>query len=412
MVWARGSDRPFNPASVVKVGTTLWALDRLGVDHRYVTSVGYRGSWRRAGSTIEGSLMVVGGADPDFQPENAFLVARELNRLGVREVSGGLLVQGEFWMGWEGGVQRRLDDPRRRTLEMGRRFQQALDPRRWDKDLSGQWRRFAERTALDPAHPPAVRVRGRVAEVETARMVPLLRHLSNPLPVILKRFDSYSNNDIQRVADGLGGTAAEEAWLRTILGVGPDELSLSTSSGELVNRMTPRVVVRLLRTFRATVRRLGLEPADLLPSSGCDPGTVRHLFPSLRRASLAGAVTAKTGTLTTTDGGVAVLAGFVRMRTGHDAVFCVAAPNARGHIYRLRREEQTWLLHVIRDLGGAEPGPCGAPFQMSDADADVVGLAPLGHAGSPAAAKTSRFDPAPGIDPSTVSATAPTTLQR
>ena len=31
------ADQPVNPASVVKVGTTLWALDELHADHRYLT---------------------------------------------------------------------------------------------------------------------------------------------------------------------------------------------------------------------------------------------------------------------------------------------------------------------------------------------------------------------------------------
>ena len=109
----RGADRVFNPASVVKVATTLWALERLGPEYRFTTDIGYRGTWDRDRGRIDGQLVVKGGWDPDFHAENAFLVARELNALGVREVSDGLVVSGPFIIGWERGqddMEARLRD--------------------------------------------------------------------------------------------------------------------------------------------------------------------------------------------------------------------------------------------------------------------------------------------------------------
>ncbi len=131
-VTSRGAEAAVNPASVVKVGTTLWALDLLGASHRYVTEIGYRGEWDRAAGLIDGDLVIRGGGDPDFQPENGFMVALELNRLGIRSVTGGLVVTGTFWMGWDHGAGAVTGggDPRPRSLEMGGRLLRCLDPER------------------------------------------------------------------------------------------------------------------------------------------------------------------------------------------------------------------------------------------------------------------------------------------
>ena len=118
----RRADVQVNPASVIKVGTTLWALDRLGAEHRYSTVFAVAGEWDRSTGVVRGDLVVRGGGDPDFQWENAYLIARELNRLGLHRVEGRLRIDGVFWFGWEHGVETRLVDPARRSLEMGRRL--------------------------------------------------------------------------------------------------------------------------------------------------------------------------------------------------------------------------------------------------------------------------------------------------
>ena len=92
------ADRPINPASVVKLATTLEALDRLGPDHRFATVFSVAGAADADGAVA--SLAVRGGGDPDFHVENAFLVARELNANGVRALRGALSVDESFWIGW------------------------------------------------------------------------------------------------------------------------------------------------------------------------------------------------------------------------------------------------------------------------------------------------------------------------
>ncbi|HHQ48952.1 MAG TPA: hypothetical protein ENK19_08745, partial [Acidobacteria bacterium] len=360
---------PFNPASVVKVGTTWFALERLGPEHRYVTRFGFTGSWDRATGTITGDLVVGGGGDPDFQPENAFLVARELDRLGVRRVSGNLVIDGPFWLGWEGGPFRRAADPAERARRAGRRLLRALNPFHWGIAQREAWEKLCTRRGWPVRPEPSVVVAGtvRVADVEHVR--PLLVHRSNPLAVILKRFDVYSNNDIERIADGLGGAPAVEAFLRSKVGPG---VRLETACGLGTNRMTAVQVVHMLEGLARWLAGHGLALRDILPVPGCDPGPIPRMFPALATGDLARAVAVKSGTLSDTDGGVAVLAGAFTDTSGAEVFFCVAAPRAGGRLHQLRGLEQDWLTGLIGRRGGARVFECGARLLFSDTGAGLV----------------------------------------
>ena len=92
----QNDETPFNPASLVKVGTSLWALERLGPDFRYRTVFGVAGDWDKATGRLVGSLVVQGWGDPDFQAENVFLVARMLNRLRLTRIEGWLAIDGQI----------------------------------------------------------------------------------------------------------------------------------------------------------------------------------------------------------------------------------------------------------------------------------------------------------------------------
>ncbi len=365
------ADRPFNPASVMKVGTTWWALERLGPDHRYTTAFGITGRWSPESGVLRGRLVVRGGGDPDFQLENAFMVARELERLGLREVREGLVVEGPFLMGWEGGPERRQKEGDRRAREAGERLLRALDSSRWTTEHRQTWRKFCARRGWDPSKPPLLRIGdsvrvGRVPGVRT-----LVEHRSNPLEVILKRFNVYSNNDIERIADGLGGPAALQAFLRDRLEDTEGRITVATACGEGSNTMTPRLVVRMLRRFGAFLEGLGLAPRDVLPVPGCDPGPVPRMFPELAAEPLSKAVTCKTGTLRETDGGVAVLAGWFATPGGGRVLFCVASPRAGRELAKRREQEQRWLLDLIDRSGGALRRPCGTTLVFSDTGASV-----------------------------------------
>jgi D-alanyl-D-alanine carboxypeptidase/D-alanyl-D-alanine-endopeptidase (penicillin-binding protein 4) len=377
VVDSRAADSPINPASVVKVATSLWALERLGPEYRFETRILTLGSVDRARGTLDGSLVFEGDGDPDFQAENAFLVAFALNDLGIQRVTGALVVDHQFWMGWEGGSEGTNPDAEARGLVMAGRLRKALDPKRWDRATAAAWRTFAQRRAL-ATHPPRVAVSGGIRVENSVEVgTPILVHRSNSLDHTLHRFNCYSNNDIERVGVSLGPASELAETLAARWNADDARVHLTTTSGLGENRLTPRLVVRLLRDFRATVEAHGKRIEDLLPVAGCDPGTVANFFPRLSDPVNATSLVGKTGTLTSTDGGVSVLAGYVNTAHG-EMVFCVAAPRALGRIRSARRAEEARVLELLSREGGPRPRSCAPPLFSADSGAVVEPVQPAG----------------------------------
>jgi D-alanyl-D-alanine carboxypeptidase len=207
---------------------------------------------------------------------------------------------------------------------------------------------------------------------------PLVVHRSNPLHAILRRFNVYSNNDIIRIADGRGGAQEVASFLRARLGAGRDLLDLTTASGQLSNRITARLAVRLIREFLDVAERAGLRAEELLPVAGCDPGPIADMFPNLATGARERTVVGKTGTLITTDGGVVAFAGTFRSKDRGPVVFCVAAPRSGYRAQRWRSVEETWLLDLIASTGGAQARACGLELPHPDTMAEVVTPSPSG----------------------------------
>ena len=369
VVTSQDADRPVNPASVIKVATTLWALEKLGPDHRFETRFLVAAPVRER--ALAGDLFVQGAGDPDFHPENAFLVAQALNRRGIDLVEGSLVVGDLFWLGWEGGSEKTVTAPGARAERMAVRLRQALDPDRWTRTLRRTWNEFADRRGLDASRPPQVRIGAgvRVGDAPAGAAL-LVLHRSKPLHVALRRFNCYSNNDIERIGELLGEPADLQALLEERLDAAPGSVDVSTTSGLGRNRLTPRLMVRLLRELRRTTDAVGVEPELLLPVAGCDPGTLEESFPSLSSGPRATSVVAKTGTLLRTDGGVAVLVGFARVQ-GEELLFSVAAPASGDYLLQARRQQDLWVADLIDRNGGANPRTCSPALPMPDEGAEV-----------------------------------------
>lgn len=369
---SKSPDLAINPASVVKVATTWWALERLGPAYRFTTRFEARGTINPKTGVLSGDLVVRGSGDPDFQTENAFLAAAALRDAGIRSVTGAIVVDDAFWMGWENGSAGRRRDPAARGLLMATRLRAALDVKRWTRAQRSAWNFFAARREL-PSTPPTVTVRGARYESKIAGKTQVLfEHVSKPLVETLRRFNCFSNNDIERVAASLGPASELSVLLADRLAPGTTPVQIETASGLGTNRLTPRQIVGLLRTLRASAQERGLPLEGLLPVAGCDPGTVTSGFPRLSGGPYATALVAKTGTLTSTDGGVTVLAGFLNTAQG-EVVFCVAAPHAAGRIRLARHTEESFLLDFIVRHGGTVPRACAPPLSSADEGSTILG---------------------------------------
>ena len=104
-VYERNGDKLFTPASNMKIYTTGVALDLLGVDYRWRTSV-YANSQPDASGRVSGDLILYGRGAPDLvaisKDENRGSLAKladDLYARGVRSVSGNVVGDESYFRG-------------------------------------------------------------------------------------------------------------------------------------------------------------------------------------------------------------------------------------------------------------------------------------------------------------------------
>ena len=84
-------DRPVNPASLTKLLTTTAALERLGPAYTWTTPVWLAGTVNGSG-VLEGSLHIKGSGDPKLVIERVWLLLRQVQQRGVREIRGDIVL--------------------------------------------------------------------------------------------------------------------------------------------------------------------------------------------------------------------------------------------------------------------------------------------------------------------------------
>jgi len=361
VVSSQYEDQAFNPASAVKLATALAALRTLGPDHRFATGVWTDGVLDKASGTITGNLYI-SGRDPSFHYEHAVLLARELNEIGINKVTGDLVVSPSFTMNFSGSAKR-SGDQLYDTLDATLRYAEAIRARNYDRTL------LNDRAALQSN--PTVAVSGAVvvgAVSPGAKL--LLTQKSSKLVDILKVLLCYSNNFMaERIGETLGGPEAVRQQLSALLAISPDQLRIASTSGLGVNRISPRVMMKIFRALRIELEKHHLSVSDILPVAGIDPGTLQERFagPAWR-----GSVIAKTGTLVRTDGGASALVG--QMRTANGEVLLFVIFNQQGSVSRFR-DNQDYLVMLIQNSRGGpkafEYKPLTLMMQLSNTESSI-----------------------------------------
>src|SRR5439155_3953849 len=104
-IYARNADRLFTPASNMKVYTTAIALDLLGPDYRWRTSL-YADEQPDANGNISGDLTLYGRGAPDLtsrpkkeKPASLTELADALYQRGVRHVHGNVVGDESYFRG-------------------------------------------------------------------------------------------------------------------------------------------------------------------------------------------------------------------------------------------------------------------------------------------------------------------------
>jgi D-alanyl-D-alanine carboxypeptidase/D-alanyl-D-alanine-endopeptidase (penicillin-binding protein 4) len=92
---AHGENRSLNPASVMKLVTTLAALDSLGPAQTFKTRVLLDGAL--VDGVLRGDLVLQGGGDPALTLERFWLLLREARQRGVREIRGDVVLDTAYY---------------------------------------------------------------------------------------------------------------------------------------------------------------------------------------------------------------------------------------------------------------------------------------------------------------------------
>ncbi|MGI0491817.1 D-alanyl-D-alanine carboxypeptidase [Alkalinema pantanalense CENA528] len=326
---------PLSAASLTKVATSLAALSTWGPDHQFETLVSATGPVQNG--VLQGDLVLQGGGDPMLVWEEAIAIGNALNQMGIRQVTGNLIITGNFWMNFE------LDGMKSGTL-----FKQAINQKAWQEAIQDQY------AQMKPQPPkPQVAISGTVLYSPQAPAgQPLLRRKSLALRYLIKNLNVYSNNFM---AEGLsrlmGGAQVTAQRAAAAAGISADELLLENGSGlGTPNRLTPHGVTALFTTLARYAKTHNLTISDLFPISGTDIGTL------IDRSIPKNAVV-KTGTLNE----VSALSGVLPTRDRGLVWFTIIN---RGTNIEALRNQQDILLQQLQAYWGT-PSQRSASLQPS-----------------------------------------------
>ena len=336
------------PASTQKLVTGITALDNLGSDYIYTTSLCYTGSidttyvfcpedsvMKLRRGSLCGDLYIIGAMDPKLDSEDLDMLAGRIYEMGIDTIAGSLFGDRSFMSGDKYGQGWCWDDdnPELSALLFNRK--DALLPQ------------FA--MAL---HKAGIVVLGNITEQACPSTALWLTSVTHSLPEILEKVMKNSNNAYAetllyhlgatqgRPSTAKKGIAVEETLLKKIYSQQSDSLSypwtgrnrvpphrFADGSGlSLYNYVSPEMEVAYLH-YAYTHYNIFPYLYDALPIAGID-GTLEQ---RMTNTSAKHNVRAKTGTLT----GVISLAGYCKTSGEHALAFsiiingCLNAEQAR-----------------------------------------------------------------------------------
>ncbi len=319
---------PLPAASLTKVATTLAALQTWGPTHRFVTLVDATGPIQNG--VLWGDLVVQGGSDPLFVMEDALALRKALQELGLKRVTGKLIISGPFFMNFSMS-----------TTQSAKLLKEVLSP-------TPKARSRKRQRSTTPSESAALSIAGPVEVVSFCppTQMSLVRHRSLPVSTILKRMNVYSNNPMANMFTvALGGPMAMVQQAARAAGLSAAHLQLSNGSGlGPENQLSAQTVCALFAAIHRLVTPAKLTVADVFPVAGLDRGTIR-------RRNLPFYTIVKTGSLRQ----VATLAGVILTRT-HGPVW-FALLNQGENLWGFRTQQDALLQHLIAQWGAAEPPP-------------------------------------------------------
>lgn len=337
-------------ASLTKIATSLAALSTWGPEYRFETLVGWQGQLENG--VVIGDLVIEGGYDPLFVWEEAIALGNTLQQMGIRQVTGNLVIAGGFTMNFDISPS-----------ASGQMLKQAMNAAAWDYAAQSAYESMAPGTPQ-----PQIQIDGEVVSdpgsAKNRVSGWLVRHHSMPLVAVLKAMNIYSNNAMaEQIASSLGGPAAVVRQVETATGLPAAELSLINGSGlGEGNQMSPRAAVVMLQQMQDELRSQGFTLSDIFPVVGADGGTVTD-------RNIPNNAVVKTGTLAV----VSALAG--ALPTQQKGIVWFSILNYGSDLNDLRSRQDQVVSAIEQQWGKATEIPPElkttvtigqAPYQLGD----------------------------------------------
>ncbi len=367
-LYQHDAHRILNPASTMKLLTSIAAFETFGSQHRFSTAI--YGNKKASSGELE-QLWIKGYGSPVLVSEELSWMAQSLKKQGIRAVKGPLFIDDSYFE-----AENPIRFPGKTGKSVYRIVTSALSynfnvpesliyaGKRIDKTNPKSARSpLIDNKIMDPSYYTARAIKQSLAQQNISvsgpikfQAVPptaelLLLHDSQKLSQIVAALNKYSNNYIAEqllrllgVAQfGQGRSKAGLAVLSKTLkkvGVSKHNYRLDNGSGlSRKNRLSAAQLTRLLQ--HALNSSYGEDLVRSLSIAGVD-GTLRRRFQS---SPLRGKIWAKTGTLYQ----VSALAGFMLVNK-QPVVFAILANGFDVGIPQVERAQQAILERIAREL--------------------------------------------------------------
>lgn len=316
---------PLPAASITKVATSLVALETFGPDYQFITSIGATGPIENG--VLKGDLVIKGGEDPLFVWEEAIAIGNLLNQIGIKQVTGNLVITDKFYMNFEAN-----------PLTAGNFLKQALNSQNWPSEATIQYQ------TLPPGTPrPQVVINGSVQFLpsQPQNLKPLIKHYSFPVAELIKKMNQYSNNLMaDMLANAVGGPQIVAQKAAKSVGVPPTEIQLINGSGlGEENRISPRAATGLFLAIDRLLQGDNMTLGDVFTIVGKDEGILEP------RANLPKLSIVKSGTLDS----VSALAG--ALPTRNNGIIWFTIFNKGSNVNELRDRQEALLNTLLKDWG-------------------------------------------------------------
>lgn len=317
MVWDLTDDKPLfrmnqhqllRPASTMKLVTAITALDYLGTNYQYTTSLYYKGEI--TGHTLQGDIYCVGGMDPVFSSDDIENFANSVKQLGIDTICGCIVT----------------DATMKDTLKWGEGWcwddnNPILSPLLVDRKNNFLMKFINALTRNDIVLQDVATKDGALAENATL-ISQHKRHIDQILLRMMKDSDNlYAESMYYQIAayrsrpgKAIYAQRQEKATMERA-GLNSSQYKLADGSGlSLYNYLSAECLLRLLR-YAYIQKPIYQHLLPSLPVAGED-GTLKK---RMLNTHAEGNVQAKTGTLT----GIISLAGYCSASNGHRLAFAI-----------------------------------------------------------------------------------------